>query len=235
MEPSRGVALRTAALVLGLALAGCMTRPARPDRAPEPVVAAPPAAPPAAPTSPQGPPAPTSLGEVAPPPDYVRMHASEVVPAHESEAVLLLDDKETVAVPIFIGGSEATSIRLRLGKRRYPRPLTHDLFDQLLREVGGQLLKVQVDDLKDGTFLGSIFIRAGNRVVELDARPSDAIALAIGNRVPIFVSCRVIAAAAIPRASFLDTPNGPESDLQVEGCPAKKLPEPSPAPTQLGI
>ncbi len=67
-----------------------------------------------------------------------------------------------------------------------------------MREVGAQLVKVQVDDLKNGTFLGSVFVRASGRVFELDARPSDAIALAIGNRVPIFVACRVI--EGLPRS-----------------------------------
>jgi hypothetical protein len=217
--------------------AACIAKGAPPDKG----LAASPAVAPAAPT-------PQPVSAVSPaqnqaaatdaataPPGYIRVHASEVVPTREGEVVLLLDEKEIVAIPIFIGGSEASSIRLRLAKRRYERPLTHDLLDSLMREVGAQLLKVQVDDLKASTFLGSVFVRAGGRVFELDARPSDAIALALGSRVPIFVACRVIAATAIPRGSFLDAPGGPESDLQVEGCPPKGSPSPPLRTTGPGI
>jgi uncharacterized protein len=222
--------------VLALLLSACIARGRPTDRglgvspaaststpAPQPRAALSPAAPPVA------------ADTVTAPSAYIRMHASDVVPTREGEAVLLLDEKETIAIPIFIGGSEATSIRLRLGKRRYERPLTHDLLDSLMRELGAQLLKVQIDDLKGGTFLGSIFIRSGGRVFELDARPSDAIALAIGDRAPIFVACRVIEASAIPRSSLLDTPQGPESDLQVEGCPARTTPGQPVKTTAVGI
>ena len=221
-------------VLLALSLSACIARGhpadkglgASPTPAPQPLATGPstaPVSPPAAPAT------------ATAPPDYVRMHASDVVPLRQGEAVLLLDEKETVAIPIFIGGTEATSIRLRLAKRRYERPLTHDLFDSLMREVGAQLLKVQVDDLKNGTFLGSVFVRASGRVFELDARPSDAIALAIGSRVPVFVACRVIEASAIPRSSFLDAPQGPESDIQVEGCPAKTSPGQPVKTTAAGI
>jgi uncharacterized protein len=227
MDPRLAPAAVSAPAVLGaILLASCIARNAPPDKGPGAppagaTAAAPPPATAAAPVAPAPPPATT---EMAPPPDYIRMQASDVVPTREGEAVLLIDEKETIAIPIFIGGSEATSIRLRLQKRRYERPLTHDLFDALMHEVGAQLLKVQVDDLKSSTYLGSVFVRAAGRVFELDARPSDAIALAVGNRVPIFVACRVIEAAAIPQKSILEGPRAPESDLQVEGCPPKSSP-----------
>jgi bifunctional DNase/RNase len=149
------------------------------------------------------------------------MHASEVVPTPQGEAVLLLDEKETVAIPIFIGGSEATAIRLRLAKRRFERPLTHDLLDAVMRETRAQLLRVQVDDVKQNTFLGAVFVQVGGRVLELDARPSDAIALAIGNHVPILVACRVIEQTAIPRPSLLEEREVPDTIPPVEGCPPK--------------
>ena len=221
---------RASAILLALSLSACVSagRPAdRPigavaattNPAPVPQSFGPPQA-----TGPALPNQASGVDAVAAPPEYVRMHAFDVVPAREGEAVLLLDEKESVAIPIFIGGSEATSIRLRLAKRRYQRPLTHDLFDALMREMGAQLLKVQVDDLKDGTFLGSIFVRAGGRTFELDARPSDAIALAIGNRVPVFVACRVVHASAIPRSAILEGAPSPEDEVQVEGCPPKAGP-----------
>ena|GEM_PF-550449 len=213
-----------ATILFGLGVSACATRGAPADKGIAAALAPAPASallPPAA----AGPHPQQAQAADTPPPDYIRMHASEVVATREGEAVLLLDEKETAFIPIFIGGSEATSIRLRLEKRRYERPLTHDLLDSLMRELGARLLKVQVDDLKSGTFLGSVFVRTGERVFELDARPSDAVALAIGSRAPIFVACRVVNVSAIPRTSLLDTPDGPESDLQVEGCPPRTAPD----------
>jgi hypothetical protein len=222
-------AARPAAMVLlgCLCSSACIARNAPGDRG---VAAVPP--PPAAPPAASNPTA--AGGTTIAPAGYVPMHASDVVATRDGEAVLLLDEREAVAIPIFIGGSEATSIRLRLAKRRYERPLTHDLFDALMHEVGAELVKVQVDDLKNSTYLGSVFVSANGRRFELDARPSDAIALAIGNRVPIYVACKVIEATAIPRSSFLDAPRGPESDVQVEGCPPKTSPNPALKTTAAG-
>src|SRR5262249_35428984 len=77
------------------------------------------------------------------------------------------------------------------------RPLTHDLMDSTLHELHAKVVKVQVDELRDGVFIGSIFVRSGNRVFRVDARPSDAIALAIGNHVPIYVARAVLDEAGI--------------------------------------
>jgi hypothetical protein len=67
-------------------------------------------------------------------------------------------------------------------------------------------------------------VRASGRVFELDARPSDAIALAIGNRAPVFVACRVVHASAISRSAILEGAPSPEDEVQVEGCPPKAAP-----------
>jgi hypothetical protein len=100
-------------------------------------------------------------------------------------------------VPIFIGGTEALSIELRLAKRRYARPLTHDLFDAAIDKLGGTVDRVQIDGVRDDTFVGSVFVRRGDDIFELDARPSDAIALALGRSVAIWVAPEVIEKAGI--------------------------------------
>jgi hypothetical protein len=105
-------------------------------------------------------------------------------------------------LPIFVGGTEALSINLRQNQEHYERPLTHDLLDAVMRELGGQLVNVQVDELKDNTFIGSIVVRHGGHTKSLDSRPSDAIALAIGARVPIYVASRVMDAAGVPRSEI---------------------------------
>jgi bifunctional DNase/RNase len=128
---------------------------------------------------------------------YVEMMVGDVTPTPDGNAVLLIDESSDVVVPIFIGPSEATAIDLRQRKQRYQRPLTHDLLDAIMHELGGSLVKVQIDDIKDNTFVGAVFVRTATRVVELDARPSDAIALALGSHVPIFVARRVIERAGV--------------------------------------
>jgi bifunctional DNase/RNase len=112
-------------------------------------------------------------------------------------AVLLVDATEEVFVPIYIGGTEALSIQLRLEHQRYARPLTHDLFDAFAGELGARMVRAQVDRLQGDIYIGTVVFERAGKTFTLDARPSDAIALAIGNRVPIFVSKQLVAAVGI--------------------------------------
>jgi bifunctional DNase/RNase len=138
-----------------------------------------------------------SSAALAPPSGYVELVVQDVVPTpHGQPAVLLRDASASLLVPIFIGGTEALSIELRHNKKRYARPLTHDLFDALLDKLGGKLVRVQIDGVRDETFVGAVFVQRGAEVIELDARPSDAIALAVGSGAPIYVSPEVIQMAS---------------------------------------
>jgi bifunctional DNase/RNase len=131
-----------------------------------------------------------------PPAGYV-----EMVPHPKSgafgDAVLLLDPTRERAIPIFVGGTEALSIRLRIAKQPFSRPLTHDLFDASMRRLGARMIRAQVDALRESVYLGSVVLTREGQVITLDARPSDAIALAIGNGVPIFVAKTLIDEAGI--------------------------------------
>jgi bifunctional DNase/RNase len=151
---------------------------------PAPVTPLPPR-PPAEPSEPTGAPA-----------NYIEMKPDRVVQLGDSGALLLVDVASNSVVPIFIGGTEAASIEGRLTGEPPIRPLTHDLLDHVLQKLHASLVQAQVDELREsaggGTFIGSIYVRANGRVFKLDARPSDAIALAIGSHVPIFVAQRVI-------------------------------------------
>ena len=144
------------------------------------------------------------------PAGFVEMQVAGVMPTKQGNAVILRDSAETVLLPIWIGDAEAFSIQMRLDRRRFQRPLTHDLLDAVMRELGGRLTKIQVDDLKGNTFVGTVFIQQAEQMSEIDARPSDAIALAVGNRVPIFISKKVIERAGVKKnekaGSSVDTP-----------------------------
>ena len=137
------------------------------------------------------------------PAGYIDARPVEVAQLGERGALLLLDETTNLIVPIFIGGTEAASIDLRMRGDAAPRPLTHDLLDALVKKLGGTIVKVQIDALRDGIFIGSVFVRANGRVFKVDARPSDAIALAIGNRVKIYVAKAVVEEAGIPRDELM--------------------------------
>lgn len=105
--------------------------------------------------------------------------------------VLLRDETRRTFIPIWIGLSEAVSIQMQLDDRPSPRPMTHDLMAGILRELDVRLVKVTVNDVEEMIFYASLHLQFGDdqsNVQQLDARPSDAIALALRADCGIFVS-----------------------------------------------
>jgi len=100
--------------------------------------------------------------------------------------------------PIVIGFFEAAAIDRRIKGHMMPRPMTHDLLGSVIEAMGGRLAKVVVTDLKDHTFYASLVIDRGGEEVLVDARPSDAIALAVAGSTPIFVEDHVLNEVAGP-------------------------------------
>lgn len=137
------------------------------------------------------------------PKGYKRVQPLSVAETAVGMVVLLADDPDPAKarlLPIFIGGTEALSIQNRLEGRRFPRPLTHDLYDRTLSALGGRVVEARVLRLEGTTFIGAVYVeREGGELVEIDARPSDAIALAIGNDAPIHVAEKVLAAAGVTK------------------------------------
>ncbi len=101
-----------------------------------------------------------------------------------------LDEEETI--PIWIGLLEATSIASALQDIKFDRPMTHDLFKNFMDHVNYTVTKVEVSDLRDNTFYGRIHFDSPGGIFDMDARPSDAIAIAIRYKAPIFVDEKVI-------------------------------------------
>jgi uncharacterized protein len=143
----------------------------------------------------------------ATPEGFVEMFVAGVLPTEGGPAVVLRDKAEKMLIPIWIGMSEAHSIQLRLDRKRFPRPLTHDLLDQIVHDLGGEIVKIHVDDLKGDTFVGTVFVKRGDKISHYDARPSDSIALAVGNQVPIFVSRAVIDRINTKKDEGIELPN----------------------------
>lgn len=106
-------------------------------------------------------------------------------------SVLLTDEEEKKVLPIVIGPLEAQNIAIPLQGITPPRPLTPDLLKSAIEELGGKPEKVVITDLKDDTYYAELYIKQGDKVIKLDSRPSDAIALAIRTDIPIFLNVRL--------------------------------------------
>lgn len=128
-------------------------------------------------------------------------------------AVVVLRERfgEQRLVPMMIGESEAGAISLRLFRQHTVRPLTHELIETILAKYGIRIVKLEVDDLKDGIFLGRLFLQdPEGTVTEIDTRPSDGIALSLGAEAPIFMSIEVVESAGHTRSEWQE--ESPESD-----------------------
>jgi uncharacterized protein len=133
----------------------------------------------------------------APPKAMVEMEVLRVASANNQPVVILRSQAERKLLPIWIGEAEANAIQMRLAGRKPPRPLTHDLLDRVVAQLGARIVRVHVEDLRDNVFYGRLFLKHGTKEVDIDARPSDCIALAVGARAPVVVARRVLDAAGV--------------------------------------
>ncbi|HEY8449488.1 MAG TPA: bifunctional nuclease family protein [Bacillota bacterium] len=116
----------------------------------------------------------------------------------DSGNVVVLKEKEGKRMLVIaIGIAEATAIALSLEGIKPARPLTHDLMTMLIQRLQARLQRVVIHDLRDDTYIGQIDLETERGVMEIDSRPSDAIALAVRSRVPIYATESVLEAAAI--------------------------------------
>ncbi len=122
-----------------------------------------------------------------------------------SPIIVLNDYENRRALPIWIGSAEATSIIRKIENIPSQRPLTHDLFINFARQTGATITRVEINDVDEQTYFSSIFLTDKDGVeIEVDSRPSDAIAIAIRAEVPIYVSPTVMADGAISTDSEKD-------------------------------
>ena len=107
---------------------------------------------------------------------------------HEQQVIALKEVDGDRSFPIVIGIFEATSIDRRVKGMPSPRPLTHDLVASVVENMGGELQDVYINDLREHTYFAKLRIRHEGELIEVDCRPSDAIALAVTAKVPIYVA-----------------------------------------------
>jgi bifunctional DNase/RNase len=128
----------------------------------------------------------------------------------QQRIVILREKNAERYLPIWIGIYEAESITIALQEVEVARPLTHDLVKNIFQELDARILRVEVIALRDDTFYGNIVVETNGNTLNIDSRPSDALAIAVRAHVPIMVSASVMESAGII----------PEEDLQESDKPA---------------
>src|SRR2546429_6375669 len=111
---------------------------------------------------------------------------------HDQQVIMLREVEGERSFPIVIGIFEATSIDRRVKGLPAPRPLTHDLLANTIELLGGELQDIFISELRDHTYYAKLRIRSSGEIIEVDSRPSDAIAVAVTVDVPIFVAEEVL-------------------------------------------
>lgn len=144
----------------------------------------------------------------------VRVHSVGIDPATRSPVVLLEDRRRGIALPIWIGSAEAHAIAMEAEGFAAPRPMTHDLMHEALAGAGVMVEKVVIEALRDETYFARVHLRSLRRNFDLDARPSDAIALALRFGCPIYARAALLEGATVvsmreaPPAHRLTTAGG---------------------------
>lgn len=141
-----------------------------------------------------------------------------IMTGHGSPSVVVLEPLEETTgqasriVPIWIGSTEAAQLGIALEQAKLPRPLTHDLFLDALTNLDATVDHVLIDDVKKQTFYAKLVLRQGGRLIALDARPTDALALALRQHAPLHMTEEVLERASFPY--IFKTPKNEEVELQ---------------------
>jgi bifunctional DNase/RNase len=122
----------------------------------------------------------------------MELHKIIISEMQDQQIIVLKEVDGERKFPIVIGSNEAMAIDRRLKGIPTPRPMTHDLLANIIEEMGGQIEHIEINDLQAHTFFARIHIRQNGKSLEVDSRPSDAIALGIATVVPIFVAEHVL-------------------------------------------
>ena len=135
-------------------------------------------------------------------------------PLTNSPMVILQETTSDTLLPIWVGIFEANAIALQIEKVDMPRPMTHDLIKGLLAHLDVKVSKIVVTELKDNTFYAVIYLDVGGKIVMVDSRPSDAIALALRTDSPIFVTDEVLSKSTTSAAGSLSADKNSPEDIR---------------------
>jgi uncharacterized protein len=135
----------------------------------------------------------------------------------QQRIVILREKDDERYLPIWIGVYEAESITIALQEVEVARPLTHDLMKNIFQQLDARIVRVEVIALRDDTFFGNIVAEKDGKVLNIDARPSDALAIAVRSHVPILVEPTVMDSAGITPEEDLQEETGEETPPETEG------------------
>jgi bifunctional DNase/RNase len=147
----------------------------------------------------------------------VRIRGLMMDPATNMPIVVLKDVASDTVMPIWVGIFEANAIAIEIEKVAAPRPMTHDLTRNLIRYLNGSLERVVITELRDDTFFATLWLRQDNEQLAIDARPSDAIALALRADCPIYVSEQVMQSAKLNTSGPAEGPTAEQLRGWLEG------------------
>lgn len=147
----------------------------------------------------------------------VRIRGLMMDPATNMPIVVLKDVGSDTVMPIWVGIFEANAIAIEIEKLSAPRPMTHDLIRNLIHHMNAELERVVITELKDDTFFAHLWLRQQNEPIVIDARPSDAIALALRADCPIYVSEEVMQTAKLNTAGPAEGPTAEQLRGWLEG------------------
>jgi hypothetical protein len=147
----------------------------------------------------------------------VRIRGLMMDPATSMPIVVLKDVASEAVMPIWVGIFEANAIAIEIEKVAAPRPMTHDLTRNLIRGLKGQLERVVITELKDDTFFAVLWLRQEGEPLVIDARPSDAIALALRADCPIYVAEEVMQTAKLNTSGPVEGPTAEQLRGWLEG------------------
>jgi bifunctional DNase/RNase len=147
----------------------------------------------------------------------VRIRGLMMDPATNMPIVMLKDVSSDSVIPIWVGIFEANAIAIEIEKVSAPRPMTHDLTRNLMRYLNTELEKIVITEIKNDTFYAVLWMRQANEPVLVDARPSDAIALALRADCPIYVTEEVMKSAKLNTSGSSDGPTADQLRGWLEG------------------
>jgi bifunctional DNase/RNase len=157
--------------------------------------------------------------------ELVRVEIDDIIMTNTGFAMVLIDREKERVLPIFIGPFEANGILMKLQGVSFPRPLTYDLMKNIIEMMQGYVEKVVINDLRDGTFYATLYIVTNDQVLEIDSRPSDAVAICVRSGAPIYVTEKVMAMSSIPLEEY-SSKKGFKSQEEIEEEASKEKEEP---------
>ncbi|MCX7023697.1 MAG: bifunctional nuclease family protein [Spirochaetes bacterium] len=128
---------------------------------------------------------------------FVEAEIWTLAQTEQGNVVLVRPKNSELVVPIFIGQLETQAILIGLGQVEMPRPLTHDLILSVMEKLGGRLQRIEIHDLKEGTFFARLILDHEGRELIIDSRPSDAMSLAVRTGCPVFIAEDIVEEAGI--------------------------------------